>query len=106
MAAEGQLQHNGRFKITALGMPPNERREESLVAAKVSLWSSTADQRSIQNQFAVLRCKRGGPLKDGGEGSDASHHFSLREIADESLLDHVCVRCATLGSPAQNQDAA
>jgi len=35
VAAEGQLQHNGRFKVTALGMPPNERREESVVAAKV-----------------------------------------------------------------------
>ena len=38
VAAEGQLQHNGRFKVTALGMPPNERREESLIAAKVCNW--------------------------------------------------------------------
>ena len=36
VAAEGELQHNGIFKVGALGMPPNERRDESEAAAKVS----------------------------------------------------------------------
>lgn len=37
VAAEGKLQHDGKFKVQALGMPPNERRDESLTAAKVVL---------------------------------------------------------------------
>ena len=37
MAAEGHLQHNGSFKVSALGMPPSERREESIASAKVVL---------------------------------------------------------------------
>ena len=35
MAAEGHLEHNGSFKVSALGMPPNERREDSIASAKV-----------------------------------------------------------------------
>lgn len=29
------MQHNGCFRVTALGMPPNESRDESMTSAKV-----------------------------------------------------------------------
>lgn len=35
VVAEGQLQHNGSFKVNALGLPPVESRRDSLLAAKV-----------------------------------------------------------------------
>lgn len=33
--AEGELDHRGIFRAAALGMPPVERREDSLAATKV-----------------------------------------------------------------------
>lgn len=37
VAAEGQLQHDGVFKVEAMGMPPSEARDDSLTAAKVTI---------------------------------------------------------------------
>ena len=40
VVAEGELQHSGVFKATALGLPPVESRRTSEIAAKVlSLFS-------------------------------------------------------------------
>ena len=35
VVAEGELQHNGVFKASALGLPPVESRRTSEIAAKV-----------------------------------------------------------------------
>ncbi len=35
--AEGELDHRGVFRATALGMPPVESREDSLAATKASI---------------------------------------------------------------------
>lgn len=37
VVAEGHLQHNGSFKVNAMGLPPVESRQDSLLAAKVRL---------------------------------------------------------------------
>ena len=67
VAAEGQLQHNGRFKVTALGMPPNERREESLIAAKVWPWRRMSPHTEYGSPG--LRVQEGG---DCGESEASS----------------------------------
>ena len=41
VVAEGELQHNGVFRASALGLPPVESRRTSEIAAKARRWFCT-----------------------------------------------------------------
>ena len=64
--AEGRLQHDGEMKVTALGMPPTEPREESLAAAQARCRSrnisrSRAHRGFVRGLYLSLLCR---PLRD------------------------------------------
>ena len=59
--AEGRLQHDGEMKVTALGMPPTEPREESQAAAQARCsleksWSVAVAHKSFECDLAQVCC--------------------------------------------------
>ena len=82
MVAEGVLQHNGAFKVRALGFPPVELRGDSRAAAKVSaVTCCTAEHGSSHcTHVIVLTCTPCARLMD------AVTHGGLRKSKFVSVL--------------------
>ena len=76
VVAEGQLQHNGSFKVNALGLPPVESRGDSLLAAKVRRRESVRvpEHHGTRQPGSVGKLREGGALPVVGCTPLGVHH--------------------------------